>query len=245
MANIQKTFGIILSTIPFKESSLICSIFTKNYGKIKIIAKGARRPKSKLCGTLEPFSLDEIIFYKREFKEIYTLSDAVIIDNFEKIRAYMKKVNAAEILCEFLDKTLPAEEPDERTYSLLLNFLKRLQEVEESSIKASTLYHLFGALTLTGVKPHLDDCIRCHQKIESASDKINFSLNEGGIVCDKHFDDTVVLLSSEAIDALRKTYEDKVVNTKEDILNELENFITAYLYYHLNGLVLNSLKHLT
>ena len=66
MANIIKTEGFVLKTMLFKESSLIASIFTKKFGKIKVLAKGVRRPKSKLCGALELFNLDEIIFYKRE-----------------------------------------------------------------------------------------------------------------------------------------------------------------------------------
>ncbi|MCK4452894.1 DNA repair protein RecO, partial [candidate division WOR-3 bacterium] len=130
MANIIKTEGFVLKTMLFKESSLIASIFTKKFGKIKVLAKGVRRPKSKLCGALELFNLDEIIFYKRELKELYTLSDAVVIDDFEKVRAHPRKVNAGMVLCEFFEKTLPLEEIDSHAYTLLLNFLKELQDID-------------------------------------------------------------------------------------------------------------------
>jgi DNA repair protein RecO (recombination protein O) len=129
MAHIIKTRGIVLHTRAFRESSLIASLFTKQHGKITVLAKGIRRPKSKLCGTLECFNLDEIIFYKREFKEMYTLSDAEVIERFEKIRTHAEKVAAAMVLCEFYNKTLPAEETDTTSFALLLEFLKSLQDI--------------------------------------------------------------------------------------------------------------------
>lgn len=243
MANIQKTEGIILTTRPFKESSLFCSVFTKKFGKIKVLAKGARRPKSKFCGTLEPFSLDEIIFYKRELKEIYTLSDAVIINNFEKIRSSVIKVNAAQILCEFFEKTLAPGEKEEKDYNLLLFFLKKLPAIDESKVKSLTYYFLLKALGTGGVKPYLKDCVRCRQPIK-LTEKVNFSISEGGLVCDKHFDDTVIFLVGKTVRVIREVYENKTPVIEEDTRNEIEKLIPDYLFYHLHNLVLNSLKFL-
>ncbi len=243
MANIIKTNGIVLNTIPFKESSLFASLLTRRFGKVKILAKGCRRPKSKLCGALELFNLDEVIFYKREFKETYTLSDAVIIDDFEKIRSHPEKVNAAMVLCEFFQKTLPAEERDDNAFTLLLHFLKELQNADESSIKSLMFFSLLKALSGAGVRPHLENCVRCHKSI-GYEKMINFSVGAGGIVCDKDFDDTVVLLDITTINSLKQIYDNKTVFIDHNTVNDIEKFFSEYLYHHLNGLVLHSLKHL-
>lgn len=244
MANILKTEGIVLNTWDFKESSLICSVMTRKFGKIRLLAKGARRPKSKFCGELEPFSLDEIIFYKKEHKDLYTLSDTMLLEFFAGIRSSIAKVNAALVLCEFFDKTLPAEESDENAYRMMLSYLKALGLENENSIKRLVLCTLALALEPSGVKPELSGCVRCKQPLSHTDKRVNFSLSAGGLVCDQHFDDTVMVLKEKTVTALGQVYEGKPAVINDDMILEIERFLTDYIYYHLHGIALNSLKHL-
>ena len=244
MPNIQKTEGIILTTRPFKESSLIASFFTRKFGKIKIIAKGCRRPKSKMCGALEPFARDEIIFYKREAKDLYTLSDAVILNAFTPIRMSVRKVAAAQTLCEFTDKTSPSEEPDEKTYTLLVNFLEVVAHAEETSLKTLAYFYLLRGMGHAGLRPHLADCVRCRAECGGAGEKSSFSLAAGGLVCDRHFDDTVISLRPETVAVLRRAYDNRKVTVTWSALEEIERLVPRYIEYHMDGLSLNSLKHL-
>ncbi len=243
MANIIKTEAFVLKTMPFKESSLIASLLTKKFGKVKIIAKGCRRPKSKFCGTLEVFNLAEIIYYKRESKDLYTLSDATVIDHFSDIRSSKNKVNAAMVLCEFFNKTLPLEETDTASYTHLFNFLQELKKIDSNSIKPLTLYYLLIALAGAGFKPHLDNCVRCHNPIDYNSKKIDFSISGGGVVCENDFDDTVVFLSSDTINLLKNIYQNKRIRIDARQFKEIETLVPEYLHYHLNQ-VLDSLKFL-
>jgi DNA repair protein RecO (recombination protein O) len=244
MANIVKCRGFVLKTFPFKESSLIVSVLTNRFGKVKVLAKGVRRPKSRICGAMEPFNLDEIIFYKREFKEIYNLSDAVIIDGFDQIRNDPQKVSAALVLCEFYDKTLPSEEMDAQAFSLFLGFLKRLRYSQGTAVRALVTSCLLRALCGAGVMPHLDDCVRCHGSVSRDNEKTDFSVAAGGFVCSKHHDDTVMLLSHGTVNTLRKIYNKQEAPIDNDSLAEIENFLADYMYVHLNNLNLNALKHL-
>jgi DNA repair protein RecO (recombination protein O) len=203
MPKIIKTQGFVLNTAPFKESSLFATILTKKHGKIKILAKGVRRPTSKFCGTMELFNHDEIIFYRKENREIHTLSDAVVIDGFDNIRADPVKVNAGMVLCEFYYKTLPPEERADASFILLLDFLKELQRVTTAKSKSLTYYYLLKALSGAGVRPHLDNCVRCHAEIPQDNNKIDFSIGAGGVVCNKDFDDTVVILNNNTFEILK------------------------------------------
>ncbi|MDH4210576.1 MAG: DNA repair protein RecO [candidate division WOR-3 bacterium] len=243
MANIIKCRGFVLRTAPFKESSLIASVLTNKSGKVKLLAKGIRRPKSKICGAMEPFSFDEVIFYKREFKDIYTLSDAVVIDSFPEIRSDPFKVSGAMVLCEFYDKTLPMEETDTMVFTEFLRFLNGLRKAGSQAVRALVIAHLIKAFSSSGVMPHLDDCVRCHKPIGSSNGKIDFSVSAGGTVCSKHHDDTVVLLSRQTVDALKNTYQRAHVQIDSSALTEIENFVADYMYVHLNNLRLHSLKH--
>ena len=244
MANIVKCRGLVLKTFPFKESSLIVSVLSDRLGKIKLMVKGVRRPKSRICGAMEPFNLDEIIFHKREFKEIYNLSDAVVIDSCEDIRNDPRRVNAALVLCEFYDKTLPSEERDSQSFSLLLSFLRKLSQVSESALRAFVVSQLLKAFSGAGIKPHLEDCVRCHGSIGGKSRKVDFSVASGGVVCSKHHDDTVMLLSPNTIDVIKGIYQKGASFMDADTLNEIEGILTDYMYVHLSNLNLHSLKHL-
>lgn len=244
MPNIQKTEAVILATRPFKESSLIASVYTRNFGKVKIIAKGCRRPKSKMCGALEPFTRDEIIFYQRETKDLYTLSDAVIIDEFAPIRGSVRKFAAAQTLCEFIDKTSPAEVPDDKVYAMLINFLEVVASAQEDALKAIVYLYLIRGMDHAGLRPHLADCVRCRTECGRDEDKTSFSIAAGGIVCDRHFDDSVVSLRPETLAVLRQVIERKKITITRSALEEIEKLVPRYIEHHLDGLRMNTLKHL-
>lgn len=244
MANIIKTHGFVLNTVPFKESSMFVSLLTKQNGKVKLIAKGVRRPKSRLCGALERFSLDEIIYYRRESKDVYTLSDAVVIQGYDPIRTHPQRVNAAHVLCEFFDKTLPPEEPHTHAFSLMYNFLEALTKAQEEQIKSTTYAFLLRALPDAGVHPRIDSCVRCRAPIAYNNKKVDFSIGAGGVVCEKDFDDTVVFMHYDTLDVLKDIYKDRSVVMTERSVADLARMLPDYLYYHLDGLALNSLKHL-
>jgi DNA repair protein RecO (recombination protein O) len=244
MANIVKTTAIVLRTIRFKESSLIATLLTKRFGRIKVLAKGIKRPKSRICGSLEPFNFIEVIFYKKEYKEIYTLSDAAILNYFEGIRSHPQKVNVALVLCEFFDKTLPIEEYESPAFPLLLSFLKNIDIADKSEIKSLLSYYLLWALSVAGVMPYLKDCVRCHRAINKNNKKIDFSISAGGVVCDEHFDDTTISLSKKTVNILLQIYNKKIVQIDEDTFNEIEKIIPNYLFFWLNGIRLNSLSQL-
>jgi DNA repair protein RecO (recombination protein O) len=245
MPVIVKAQGIVLNTTLFRETSLFATIFTKQHGKVRILAKGCRRPKSKMCGALERFNIIEIIFYKRESKDTYTISDATIIDDLPRIRARPRAVNGALVLCEFFLRTLPNEDPDYRSYTILEGFLIQLANIADDRVKALTFNCLLRALASTGVRPHLDTCVRCNNTITYDHDTVDFSISGGGIVCAHDHDNTVLPLHAQTVLDLRAVYEKNDALLSEDTVADLERLIPDYLIYHLDGLRLNSLKQLS
>lgn len=242
MANILKTKCIILHTFPFKESSLFASVLSKDFGKLNLLAKGARRPNSKLCGTLEPINHSEIIFYKRELKDTSTLSDAVIVDDFEPIRRSPVKVAGCEAICEFIDKTQTIEEPNPKIYYLLLSFFSNLSLAKDEFTSLWTIIMLFRLLKFAGFEPHLSDCVVCHKSVINDA-YLFFSIAKGGLVCEMHFDESVVKLDRKATEPILNAHKNPFPD-KIDTGNflELRQLFESFVYYHLNGLKLHSLK---
>ena len=95
-----------------------------------------------------------------------------------------------------------------------------------------------------GVMPHLDDCVRCHGAVGGNSKKVNFSVALGGVVCSKHHDDSVMILSPETINVIKDIFAKRTTSIDPQALEEIESILTDYMSMHLNDLNLNSLKHL-
>jgi recombinational DNA repair protein (RecF pathway) len=125
-----------------------------------------------------------------------------------------------------------------------MSYLKKLCNSQGAEIHAVVTSCLLKALSGAGVMPHLDDCVRCHGAVGGDNKKMDFSVAAGGIVCSKHHDDTVMLLSNGTVAALRKIYGKQETSIDNDSLAEIDNFLADYMRAHLNNLNLNTLKHL-
>ncbi len=244
MTKIIKTRGIILNTRNFKESSLFASVLTHNHGRIQILAKGCRRPRSKLCGTMERLNFNEIIFYKREEKDTYNLSDAVIIDDFYKLRMDPRRVNASLVMSEFFDKTLALEQSDERSFALMLSFLKKIQNINDSNLRLCVYITLLQAIVIAGIRPHLEDCVRCKAAINLDQPKIDFSTLGGGLVCHRDHDETVISLKSSTVRNMHLLFRQKKYAFGPEVCDEFRNLIPEYLFHHFDRLTLHTLKYL-
>lgn len=241
MPNILKTRGIVLRTYPFRESSLFCSIFTEKFGKLKLIAKGARRPKSKFCGAFEPFTHSEVIFYKKETKEVYTISDAVIVDDYKNLRTSEKNFIASEAICEFVDKIAVVEEPNQELYLELLESLEIISSARDNISGLWVILTLFRLLKFAGLDPHLKDCVRCQRQL-SGEKILNFSISEGGLVCENHFDDTVIKVDNGMITYILEVKKGEYPHSPDTrAFSTLKNLFESYIFCHLNSLTLNSL----
>ncbi len=244
MAKIIKTRGIVLNTRNFKESSLFASVLTSNHGRIQILAKGCRRPHSKLCGTMERLNLNEIIFYKHEEKETYNLSDAVIIDDFAKLRNDPQRMSAGLVLSEFLEKTLALGQHGEKSYTLIFSFLRRLQTIEPKNIRLYVYVNLLRAIAIAGVKPHLDNCVRCGATIDYNQSKIDFSALGGGVVCNRDYDDTIISLQSSTVSIMNSIFKQHKIVGNNIICEEMHILVPEYIFHQFGHLTLHTLKYL-
>ncbi|MDX1590931.1 MAG: DNA repair protein RecO, partial [Balneolaceae bacterium] len=92
---IVKTEAIVLRSINFQETSLIVTLFTRKHGKVAVIAKGARRPKSKLAAFFVPGQILEAVIFMKETREVQTLSDVAYIRKLDNLRTDMEKMALA------------------------------------------------------------------------------------------------------------------------------------------------------
>jgi DNA repair protein RecO (recombination protein O) len=180
MARIEKTDAITLRTIPFRETSLLIHFFTRDFGKITVLAKGIRNKKPYVLSHFEPFVYQTISFYDNPRREIHILADSAVKEFFPLIRLDLDMVCAASYIVELIEKVSIPHAPHEDIFDLCLYCLCELKDMP---IKKMIRYFEIKVLSLLGLFPNLEKCVICQQRWRSG--KLLFSSQHGGMVCQR------------------------------------------------------------
>lgn len=116
---ILKTEGIVLRLHPVTETSLIVTWLTKDHGKLRTMAKGARRPKSPFRGRVEPFYRDEVLFLRSGRSDLHILHECTLLQSHRPLREELAKLNTALYFAELTDLATEPEHAEPDLYELL------------------------------------------------------------------------------------------------------------------------------
>lgn len=147
----------VLRTYPFREADLIVSFFTRDLGKLRGVAKRARRPKSSFGSGLERLSLVRMHYYQRENRDLASLYSCELVYSPFALQASYETGVALDYLAEIADELLPPGEPNDRFFRLLKAVLDYVEAGRGNSaaIWPAVLYFSLWAVKLTGILPDL------------------------------------------------------------------------------------------
>jgi len=178
---IQKTEGIVLRRQDFRETSIVLTFFTRDFGKIKGLMKGVRGPRAPHgAGGLELFARDALVFYERKRADLYTVSQCDLLDFFFPLRADLERLAYTAYLVELLDSVTMLNDKNEEIFDLILNCLIFLSG-DSSARRIARIFEV-KLLGLLGLMPHLGSCLQCRGKV---LERARFSLKEGGLLCSR------------------------------------------------------------
>ena len=168
--------GIVLRGYSFGEADRIIVLISPNHGKIRTVAKGVRKTKSRFGGRLEPLTHVDLVLY--EGRNLDTITQVSVIAAFPHLRLDLDAVLAASTMAEAIDKVVVEGEPSHRLFLLLQRGLKAL----ESGVRGQDLVTAFllKMMDATGQAPALSHCASCGR----GEDLNRFSLGGGGVICD-------------------------------------------------------------
>jgi recombinational DNA repair protein (RecF pathway) len=152
-------------------------------------------------------------------------------------------MHAGLVLSEFFEKTQALGHSDERAFVLMFNFLKTMQTVEPDQIRLCVYVNLLRAFAIAGVKPHLENCVRCKKVIDHDQAEIDFSTLAGGVVCKKDYDDSVISLRSKTVKNMALLFQQKKFVFNSETFDEFRILIPDYIYHHFGHLALHTLKY--
>jgi DNA repair protein RecO (recombination protein O) len=249
---IQKTEGVVLKSIDFRETSKIVTFFTREHGKLTGILKGIRKDHKKFGSNVDRFSLNDIVYYPSHHSEIHLVSQCDLKNYYFPIRQDLKKSLAASYILELVYLIMPAEDANPKVFALVIDFLETLCLVPEaaSRIDPNQLVHMFQIKILlhSGFRPHLDSCIKCKKTVDT---KARFSLKEGGLICGRcpaPAEETHPISPGTVASILhveRNSWANCLrLRFPEDVRRELKYILNNFLVYHL-GRKIKSARYLT
>ncbi|MEK6322590.1 MAG: DNA repair protein RecO [Acidobacteriota bacterium] len=178
---LHKTEAFVLRTYALKEADKICVFLTKDQGKVRGVAHGARKIRSRFGSALEPFTEVALGYFQKEGRDLVSVSTCDILrSHFERGARDVETASTFSYLAELLTEFLPEHEPNERLYRLVLATLEAI-EGEERDLSQILRYFETWLLRLVGFFPDASHCAVCDEAI--SADEPVFLTGEGAPRC--------------------------------------------------------------
>ena len=234
---LKKTEAIVLKSQRQGETSKILTLYTRSFGKLTVIAKGARSMRSKFGGSLEPLNYISIVFYEKETREIQLLSQADIVEFFADIKLSVEKTALAMAVCELVNNLTIGIEPNPSLFKLHLEALKAMNQ-NENPMNVLRAFQV-KLLNILGFRPDFTTCSKCKNKKQGG---VAFDITQGSFICEAcHKQAAGMILSADSFHALRSFQRDSLASLNGLLISEpscqqVDGFIAAYFKYHIEGL---------
>jgi DNA repair protein RecO (recombination protein O) len=242
----EKTLAIVLRVIEFSESSCVVTLFTRDFGKIGGLAKGARRPKSAFEAALDLLAVCRIVFLHKSSDALDLLTEAKLERRFRAATRDLSRLYAGYYVAELINELTDAGDPHPELFDAADATLIALDGEED--VRRAVLRFEMTALRLLGHLPSLGECVDCGKAI-AATGRVPFGLLAGGLLCPEHRAGKrrVVGLTAAAVDVLRcfaeedETWKDAAVDPRT--WGEVRGVLNQY-FSHLVGHALRMQRHL-
>ena len=230
------TNAIVLKTIPYGDSSIISRLFTEDWGKITILAKGAWRPKKTTGPLLEPMNHIQLQYYHKNSRNIQILKDAELIRQFTTIRSRLDRIILGQTVIEALDKSTPDNNSHPLLYRLGWRVLDKMNQTDVNFWMVFAFYLYQLALRL-GFMPNLKTCCKCKTIFTHAF--INDQTGE--LICPDCGPQSKLSLNTNSLIFLQKLknlHLDDILpgmNTPVEMQNAI-CFLEIFVCFHLEGM---------
>ena len=174
---LYRTPAVILKRMDLGEADRIVTLFSRDVGKVRAVAKGVRRTTSRAAGHLEPFTLSDVMFAVG--RELDVISQADTLESFRAIREDLVLTTHAYYLAEVVDLLTEDRLENRAVFDTLVESLRDLAASPDARL-VLIVFHL-RLLQALGYRPELRECVSCRATIEP--ERNQFSALMGGVLC--------------------------------------------------------------
>ncbi|WP_433581704.1 DNA repair protein RecO [Paenibacillus amylolyticus] len=232
--------GIVIRSMDYGEGNKIITLCTESGGKVGVLVRGAKKPKSRHAALVQPFTYGQYVYFR--ITGLGTLNAGEIVESYHELREDLVKASYASYACELLDRVLQDEETGTFWFKQLKACLQALKE-EKDPVVITGLYEM-KILQASGYGPQFDECISCNQ--ERPDEQLFMSPRLGGVLCRacKHFDPPAMSVSPKALKLLRLFAQLDLqrlgnISVSESTRDEIKKLMRAFMDHQL-GLNLKS-----
>jgi DNA repair protein RecO (recombination protein O) len=195
---LKESEAIILRTYPLRESDLLVTLFTRRDGKIKGVARAAKKSKRRFGGALEPLTYVKALYDERERQELVRLDACEVIESPMATEVSYPRAVALGHVAELLDEILPDREASDAVFRLTLSVLR---EMRGPSLWMPLTYFQIWMARLTGFLPELSECQTCGRSLNGG--RAFYHALVDGLVCidDKRVASSEISVESRKIAA--------------------------------------------
>jgi DNA repair protein RecO (recombination protein O) len=228
----EKTDAIVIRLIDFSESSAVVTTFTRDFGKITGLAKGAKRPKSAFESALDLLALVRIVFLHKSSDALDLYTEAKLVRRFRAATRDLSRLYAGYYLAELLNELTEPGDPHPELFDAADAALAALDG--EGNVAAVVARFELTLLRYVGHLPELDTCVQCGTPIASTG-RVAFGQLSGGVLCEncKHGKRQVASISGEALALLRQIAKDESPWSETQVdrsrLGEVRGLLNHYL----------------
>ena len=181
--SVFSTPAILLRRLDYGDYDLILTFLSLQHGKISLIAKSAKKSTKRFAGTLELFSLIEVVGNTGKRRGLPVLQEAALKSPYSAIRSDIKKTAYASYWCELIYNWLEENQQQAQIYYLLKYVLGELDSNASTPAELSVLFQM-RLLCLSGHRPNLSECANCRKRLETIDTQhVVFDVARGTILC--------------------------------------------------------------
>ena len=173
------TEAIALKSLRWGEADRIVTFFSYKLGKVRGIARGARKMKSRFGGALEPFTCVNLTLFDKRHDSLGSISHVDILESFASLREDLGRMSAAARMVSLVEGITADRDPSHTLFRTLREGLRALRASEDHAL--TTILFQIHVLTLAGFRPQIDHCASCGQDFGSRIPR--FSPSAGGLLC--------------------------------------------------------------
>ncbi|HOG23779.1 MAG TPA: DNA repair protein RecO [Candidatus Omnitrophota bacterium] len=238
--SIHKVEGVVLKNQPFRSSSLIVTLFTREAGKIRGVVKGVHREGEIRQAGFEIFTRAEIVFYEKKRSDLHLITESAILESYHSIRDNLETIAYGSFLCELVDELTEIQDPHPAILELLLTAFHYLSVIPPEKLTTVFTVKFFGEM---GLIPYTESCVSCNAK---PIERGYFSIKQGALLCDgcRSRDQGAPAISPAGLELLRTLSRmDMTEGLRQPhsahAFTEVRRLITQFLNYR-TGKVLRS-----
>ncbi|HCP84190.1 MAG: DNA repair protein RecO [Rhodopirellula sp.] len=231
----EKSQAIIIRLVEFSESSCVVTMFTRDFGKIGALAKGARRPKSPFESALDLLALCRIVFLHKSSDALDLLTEAKLERRFRAATGSLPHLYAGYYVAELINELTHTGDPHPELFDVANQTIHALDAMA-SPLRTISNFEI-KALQLLGHFPSLRSCSSCGVDIEKAK-RVPFGQLSGGVLCPgcRVGRTKVIGISSDVLETM--------ITLSETATADVNDVISPRVLGELRGLLNNYIAHL-